>query len=162
MALVQSRQNSNNEKVFHSAQLLLRVLYDKRKQWASRWTWQHLTLGAHSTQRSESIHSTIKQFLNAHTLLTHLANKIDENRKTLSEQNEGRATRLALKMATYSSKHPIERNLKLTPFALAIVKAQIDQCMQYSVDAIFNVGVEKIYEVNSIARDSGKEEIVII
>ena len=65
-------------------------------------------------------------------------------------------------MVTYSSKHPIERNLKLTPFALAIVKAQIDQCMQYSVDAIFNVGEEKIYEVNSIARDSGKEEIVII
>ena len=88
-------KNSNNEKEFHSAQLL-RVLFDKRKQCASRWTWQHLTLGAHSTQRLESIHSTFKQFLNAHTLLTHLANKIDENMKTLSEQNEGRATRLAL------------------------------------------------------------------
>ncbi|KAI6657110.1 hypothetical protein LOD99_15896 [Oopsacas minuta] len=113
------RQNSNNEKVFHSAQLFLRILYDKRIQWASRWTWQHLTLGAHSTQRSESIHSTIKQFLNAHTLLTHLANKIDENRKSLSEQNEGRATR---------------------------------------VDAIFNVGEGKIYEVNSIVRDSVERE----
>ena len=143
LALVQSRQNSNNEKVFYSAQLFLRVLYDKGKQWASRCTRQHLTLGAHSTQRSESIHSTIKQFLNAHTLLTHLAKKVDENRKTLSEQNEGRATRLALKMATYSSKHPIERDLKLTPFALAIVKAQIAQCIQYSVDAIFDHGAEK-------------------
>ena len=67
----------------------------REKQWASRWTWQHLTLSAHSTQRSESIHSTIKQFLNALTLLTHLANKIDENRITLSEQNEGRAIRIA-------------------------------------------------------------------
>ncbi|KAI6650577.1 hypothetical protein LOD99_7627 [Oopsacas minuta] len=61
-------------------------------------------------------------------------------------------------MATYSSRHPIERNLKLTPFALAIVKAQINQCMQYSVDAIFNVSEGKIYEVNSIVRDSVERE----
>lgn len=58
-------------------------------------------------------------------------------------------------MATYSSKHPIERNLKLTPFALAIVTAQIAQRMQYSVDAKFNFGKENIYEVNSC--DSGNE-----
>ena len=59
LALVQSRQNSNNGKVFHSAQLFLRVLYDKRKQWASRWTWQHLTLGAYST--TFRIHSLYDQ-----------------------------------------------------------------------------------------------------
>ena len=50
----------------------------------------HVECSFYTTFRS--IHSTIKQFLNALTLLTHLANKIDENRITLSEQNEGRAS----------------------------------------------------------------------
>ena len=137
LSLIDLRKNVTNEKTYNSAQKFMKSLYDKRQQWAARWTWQHLTLGAHSTQRSESVHSCIKQFLNSHTLLTQLATKIDENRQTTSCQNEGRATRLALKLGYDSStRHSIEKNLKITPFSLAIVRAQIAQCLQYSMESL--------------------------
>ena len=157
LAFIQSRQDSINEKNYRSVQLFLQTLYEKKEQWGARWTWKYLTLDAHSTQRSESLHSSIKHFLTSHTLLTHLARKIDEHRQTISDQNEGRVTRLALKMASSSTKHPIERNIKLTPFALEIVKAQVAQCMQYSVANIYN-SEECVYEVKYIAGDanSGK------
>ncbi|KAI6660727.1 Protein FAR1-RELATED SEQUENCE 5-like [Oopsacas minuta] len=94
--------------------------------------------------RSENLRRSWNTFLQT--------NRIDENRDTLSEQNKGRATRLALKMATYSTKHPIENNLDITPFALTIVRAQIAQCMQYCVDEVSrsSSSEELVFEVRHI------------
>ena len=53
-------------KGYDAASKWLETLYQRRKQWAARWTWCHFTLGAHSTQRAESVHATIKH-LNTHS-----------------------------------------------------------------------------------------------
>ena len=148
LTLIDARRNLTNEKSFNSAQKFHTTLYDKRQQWAAQWTWQHLTLGAYSTQRSESVHSCIKQFLNSHNLLTQLATKIDEYRQTTSCQNEVHATRLALKFGyNITARHPLEKNPKITPFALAIVRAQIAQYLQYNIEG---KPTQSVYEVKHI------------
>ena len=98
----------------------------------------------HSTQRSESIHAAIKHFLSSHTLLTDLAEKLEEYRQSISERGEGKATRLALKeFSRNSGQHPIENHLSkvISPFAMSIVKLQIALCMQYAVDEPYKMSV---------------------
>ena len=94
-------------------------------------------MGAHSTQRAEAINSSVKHFLNAHTLLTELATKIEEYRETITKQSEGKATRIMLNHATQAiGVHPITTYLTdiISPFALSLVKGQISQCMKYGID----------------------------
>ena len=130
-------RTSDNEKTFNDAKSWLQTLHSRRKQWAARWTWQIQTLGVHSTQRAEAIHSSIKRFLSANTLLTQLASKIDDSRNTLSDLGEGKSIRLALKNSSSTTGyHPIEHTLRqiITPFAFSIVKSQISQCVQYGIE----------------------------
>lgn len=48
----------------------LRVyIYNTRMKWCFSWTWKEVTLGVHSTQRSESIHSVIKSLLHNNSTL---------------------------------------------------------------------------------------------
>ena len=84
-------QSEVNHAKFNNANKWLETLYNKKSQWAARWTWGHLTMGAHSTQRSEAVNSSIKHFLNSHTLLTELVTKIEEYRETITDQSEGKA-----------------------------------------------------------------------
>ena len=86
--IVDSIKNEFIGKSYEVTSKWLQTLYQRRKQWAARWTWRHLTLGAHSTQRAESVHAAIKHFLSRHTLITDLAIKIEEYRQTVSERGE--------------------------------------------------------------------------
>ena len=143
----------------------LQTLYQRRKQWAARWTWCHLTLGAHSTQRSDSVHAAIKHFLSRHTLITELATKIEEYRQTVSERGEGKAIRIALRNLVVSSLghyvylHPVELDLskRLSPLALSIAKSQVIQCMNYSIeDKYTESSTEKqVYIVKQISTSEG-------
>lgn len=54
---------ANPKKVDLAMTWLSGRFYEKREQWAYRWTWSSFTVGCHSTQRSESIHSAIKRVL---------------------------------------------------------------------------------------------------
>ena len=130
-------QSSVNARTYINAIAWLQALETRRKQWAARWTWQIRTLGVHSTQRAEAIHSSIKRFLSANTLLTQLASKIEESRNTISDMGEGKSIRLALKNASSTSDyHSVAENLLqiVTPFAFSIVKSQISRCMQYGIE----------------------------
>lgn len=63
-ATTSSGHAANNSEIVELALDWLRdVLYNKREQWAYRWTWSSFTVGCHSTQRSESIHAAIKKVL---------------------------------------------------------------------------------------------------
>ena len=76
-------------------------------------------------------------FLNSHTLLTELVTKIEEYRETITDQSEGKATKIMLKHVSQTTGvHPIETSLRnvISPFALAVVKGQISQCIQYTID----------------------------
>lgn len=35
----------------------------RAQKWAARWTWQQLTLGIHSTQRAEAMHSAFSHII---------------------------------------------------------------------------------------------------
>ena len=109
---------------------------DRKEQWAARWTWEHLTLGVHSTQRAEAVHSAIKHFLTSHTLLVDLATKIENYRNTVADRSEGIATRQALKQASFrTGRHPTLEHLnnRISPFALSLMQSQISLCLQYTV-----------------------------
>ena len=123
----------NHEK-FNNANKWLQTLYNRKSQWAARWTWGHLTMGAHSTQRSEAVNSSIKHFLNTHTLLTELVTK-EEYRETITDQSEGKATKIMLKHASQTTGvHPIETSLRnvISPFALTLVKGQVTMYLIYN------------------------------
>ena len=115
----------------------LQSLYDKRRKWAVRWTWQFHTRGIISTQRSESVHFAIKGFLTAHTLLTELVAKLDQYQITISEKGEGNATRLALKQASQNTPtHPIQKYFStISPFARSLIEVQISKCLNYDIIA---------------------------
>ena len=140
LGILESIEHNTDVKTLESAKKWLQSLYERKKQWGvSRWTWNHLTLGVHSTQRSESIHAAIKLFLSSHILLTDLAGKLEEYRQNISERGEGKATRLALKQfSRVSGQHPIEDYIskRISPFAMSIVKSQIALCMQYTVEEL--------------------------
>jgi hypothetical protein len=74
----------------------LATLCSRREQWAARWTWAHLTLDVHSTQRAEAIHSALAHIIANSDKLQKLLDKLD-----LFEQNSNmlkfkKAERLAL------------------------------------------------------------------
>mmetsp|Transcript_35397 Transcript_35397/g.88112 ORF Transcript_35397/g.88112 Transcript_35397/m.88112 type:complete len:113 (+) Transcript_35397:274-612(+) len=43
----------------------LAALGERREQWAARFTWKHLTLDVHSTQRAEAIHSALQHIISS-------------------------------------------------------------------------------------------------
>ena len=99
--------------------------------------WGHLTMGAHSTQRSEAVNSSMTHFINSHTLLSELVTKIEGYREIITDQSEGKATKIMLEHVSQTTGvHPIETSLRkvISPFALAVVKGQISQCIQYTID----------------------------
>ena len=112
--------------VLDSALRWLQNLKGRKEQWAARYTWRHLTLGVHSTQRSESIHSSIKRFLTAHTLLIELVTKLEEFSLKASDLTGGKAARLALKqISELAGHHPVILQLQkiISPFALDILRS---------------------------------------
>ena len=70
----------------------LESLYDKREQWAARWTWDHLTLGVDSTQRAEAVHSAVALFLKANMPLTKLytllAHYVEDSQNSAEAKSE--------------------------------------------------------------------------
>jgi hypothetical protein len=59
----------------------LRVLGTRAPRWAARWTWEHLTLDVHSTQRAEAIHSALCNIISASDKLATLLEKLCEFEK---------------------------------------------------------------------------------
>ena len=90
-------------------------------------------MGVHSTQRSESIHSAIKNFIGATTLLVQLATKLVTYQADLDESAALHVTRTALRrVTTHYNDLPCvaaEAN-RLSDHAMEILRAQ--QAMQQS------------------------------
>ena len=55
----------------------LDTLKGKKKKWAGCFTWQHVTLGIHSTQRAEAAHSSINIFCSKSSKVVQLVNDLD-------------------------------------------------------------------------------------
>ncbi|KAJ1631255.1 hypothetical protein T492DRAFT_996589 [Pavlovales sp. CCMP2436] len=59
----------------------LRVLGTRSERYCARWTWAHLTLDVHSTQRAEAIHSALCEIISASDKLAKLLEKLSEFEK---------------------------------------------------------------------------------
>lgn len=55
----------------------LRSLGTRAPKWASRWTWQRLTLMVHSTQRAEAIHSALAHIISSADNVSKLLEKLE-------------------------------------------------------------------------------------
>jgi hypothetical protein len=52
------------------------ALGERREQWAARFTWKHLTLDVHSTQRAEAIHSALQHIISSSDKINKLWEKV--------------------------------------------------------------------------------------
>jgi hypothetical protein len=108
-----------------------------REQWAFRWTWQHLTMGVHSTQRIEAVHSAVGGFLRTNTLLTALLTALESYSSNVASSVDTRSIRHARlnQTANKCSPHPyIDAAAKVvSPYALLLVRAQLQQASFYKV-----------------------------
>ncbi|KAJ1641239.1 hypothetical protein T492DRAFT_921169 [Pavlovales sp. CCMP2436] len=59
----------------------LRVLGTRSERFCARWTWAHLMLDVHSTQRAEAIHSALCEIISASDKLAKLLEKLSEFEK---------------------------------------------------------------------------------
>lgn len=122
-------------KSLDTARKWLDKLAASREQWAFRWTWRHLTMGMHSTQRIEAVHSAITGCIRANTLLTTLLPALESYSSHVASSAETRAfrhSRLYLS-AGKCNPHPfIDAAAKfLSPYALTLLKAQLQQAAFY-------------------------------
>ncbi len=60
------------------SQWLRDYIYVTHTKWCFAWTWSSVTLGVHSTQRSESIHAIIRLLLTNNSTLIDVITKLEE------------------------------------------------------------------------------------
>jgi MULE transposase domain len=106
----------------------------KRKRWAARWTWNHFTMGVHSTQRAEAVHSAISGFLSASMLLVDLLEKLDNYGCYVAEKGKSKMYRESGKHST-TDLAPILSSIcdRVSPFALQIVGNELIQSQHYLI-----------------------------
>ena len=124
-------------KSMEAARAWLAKMAERREMWAYRWTWQCLTLGIHSTQRIESLHSHVMGYLRANMLLVNLVPALESfgsNVAIRAETRDYRHLRLE-QSARKMNAHPlIDKYVKIMhPFALNLLKAQLQLAAYYQV-----------------------------
>ena len=121
----------------------LQGLKDKRERWAARYTWRYFTAGVHSTQRAESVHSTIKKFLSATTLLVTLADSLMKH----SDDIDDRAALKAARNALTATSRSMQRDMPavaaiantISTHALDVLRAQQAQQIAYNLTGPFEM-----------------------
>ena len=112
-------------------------LFDRREKWAACYTWQHLTFGIHSTQRSEAINSSISQWCTKTSMLTELYNKLAYLAQTQAINSESRFVRELWKQSVGRTmeEFAILRDIKnkVTPKAFELMKNQASLLPKYHV-----------------------------
>jgi hypothetical protein len=131
-------QSTMTGKSMETALKWLDKMAENREQWAYRWTWAFLTMGVHSTQRIEAVHSAVSGFLRASTLLTALREALESYGAHVDSTAATRSFRHHQRFydtAARCSPHPfIDAASKLvTPYALMLLRAQLQQAAFYTV-----------------------------
>ena len=138
-----------------SARKWLEKMAAIKERWAYRWTWQWLTLGIHSTQRIESLHSHIMGYLRANTLLTDLVPQLELFGETVASRASTRDFR-HIRLEQSAGKvqaHPFIDSLSaaIHPYALMLVKSQLQQSNYYRVDPTATEGVFLLTRMSGVA-----------
>ena len=121
----------------HDVKLWLINLFDRREKWAACYTWQHLTYGIHSTQRSEAINSSIAQWCRKTSILTELYNKLAYLAQTQAINSDSRYVRELWKKSvrTTVEEFAILRDIEkmVTPKAFELMKSQASLFPKYHI-----------------------------
>ena len=130
------------------------------EHWAYRFTCRYFTLGLHSTQRIEAVHSAIAHFLRASTLLTNLLPQLESYSLDVSVRASVREYRFIERLmasANLCMPHPFITALAshLTAYALVLFKVQLQQSQFYTAVAV--PGEEGLFTVTRRAASWGTE-----
>ena len=124
-------------KKYQDALKWLAKLRENAPQWTARYTWEHRTYGAHSTQRIESVHNAIKNYMATNLLLVDIAEQISSYRKRVEFTAEYKKRRAAIKQSVRTDREtPIlqDASTKLEPYAIDLLMAQYDQILMYNAE----------------------------
>jgi hypothetical protein len=114
----------------------LENMKDKKKQWASRYTWSHKIYGMRSTQRSESFHATIDHVVSTKHSIYELflsLNGIKENQNLKTQVDFERSTLLLGRGPDTSLSVLVQKlALRVNNYAMHIIKSQAHQAGKYS------------------------------
>ena len=110
----------------------------KREMWAARWTWRHMTVGVHSTQRSESQHNAIKKkIIKASCLMLHCCQQLTDYAGGVETREAASVAKKIIDKActNVTSNLPCVTNLEkeLSLHALDVLKGQQAQVLAYKV-----------------------------
>ena len=112
-------------------------LFDRREKWAACYTWQHLTFGIHSTQRSEAINSSVAQWCRKTSMLTELYDKLAYLAQTQAINSDSRYVRELWKKSvrTTMEEFAVLREIEnmVTPKAFELMKSQASLFPKYHV-----------------------------
>ena len=135
-ATVSSGHSVNSvDKVELAKKWLRNRLYERREQWAYRWTWNYFTVGCHATQRSEAIHSALKKILTSSNFslvqLFTVLSDYQANKDFFGDlqrfRNEGKVH------SHVAGMHMSVLREELNEYALAKVQEQYNQALFYSM-----------------------------
>ena len=121
----------------------LQSLGDRRRQWAARYVFQSCTFGIHSSQRAESIHSSLKNYVTkASHMLWQLVTSIEDFNSSMRRSRAVESQILAIRSAANAATScAVVRSLesKLTPYAFMLILQQERLMTHYAVKHADNI-----------------------
>ena len=102
-------------------------LGEKKEKYAARWTWHHRTYGVHSTQRSESVHASVKTGTHATMRFAQLVEYLVEFNRRARDRKATDGVRKALQQQGRRTELPpmvLSLKDKVTPYAFEHLIAQ--------------------------------------
>jgi hypothetical protein len=140
-------------------------IYATHTKWCFAWTWSSVTLGVHSTQRSESIHAVIKALLSNNSTLIDVITKLEEWVRTKKMQAQ---TSLYMDCVKFSTGNTLRQNRLIScmnetfhDHAIKIVTANMHRSLEFAVQDVVNLQnvptgmytVQAAQEMSSIQKD---------
>ena len=159
LALVE--QGSGREKAKADAREWLQAREVDKERWAYRFTWRLRTLGIHSTQRIEAVHSAVAHFLSTNRLLTDLLEQLDRYSGDVELRIATRDLRFHARLIQ-RGQAALEHHLiieasrfGLSAYALVLLRAQVQQASNYDVRDPADVGGTFAVSRRTGAADAG-------
>ena len=147
----------------HNAVSWITNLETKKHKWAYRWTWSQFNFGISSTQRCESVHSSLKQFLRSNLTLTQIVQKVHAHAVLLMERSRYKSTKKALRQYL-NPNADLMPGLKfvaqsLAPYAWDILAQQVRQMNWYRCTPQGNEVIVKRVQSEPDSALSGIEDV---
>ena len=122
-----------------ASEWLQEYVYDTRMKWCYSWTWDCSTLGVHSTQRSESIHSVVASLLSNNSTLIDLITQLERWVETKSHLAQTELYKFCTKVSTGNLRTGRLVKSMLDSFhehATKLVTANLHRAIEYNVEEI--------------------------